>query len=111
MKKIYSGAASGSGAVYAWEGNAEVGQGSIEITDSAPPTRVALGLHMIKPFAGDNQVVFTLEARGDSTTVTWAMTGTRNYIVKLMGLFFSMDKMTGKDFEAGLAKLKAAAEK
>jgi hypothetical protein len=30
---------------------------------------------------------------------------------KLMGIFFSIDKMVGKDFEAGLEKMKAAAEK
>jgi len=29
----------------------------------------------------------------------------------VMGVFFNMDKMIGKDFEQGLAQLKAAAEK
>jgi hypothetical protein len=39
------------------------------------------------------------------------MHGPMPYISKLMTLFFSMDKMIGKDFEAGLASLKALAEK
>jgi hypothetical protein len=111
MKKTFSGNASGKGAAYAWEGNKEVGQGNIEITQSSPPKKVALDLHMIKPFEGHNQVEFTLKPNGDSTTVTWAMDGKQNFMVKVVGLFFSMDNMVGKDFEAGLAKLKAIAEK
>ena len=39
------------------------------------------------------------------------MSGPAPYITKLMGIFVSMDKMIGKDFEAGLTNLKAAAEK
>ncbi|MGH8848687.1 MAG: polyketide cyclase, partial [Polaromonas sp.] len=37
--------------------------------------------------------------------------GPSPYISKLMGVFFNMDSMIGKDFEAGLTSLKAAAEK
>jgi hypothetical protein len=111
MKKIYSGNTSGKGAAYAWEGNKEVGKGAISITGTTPPTKVEFDLHMIEPFEGHNQVIFTLNTTGDSTAVTWGMDGTRNYIVKVMGLFLSMDQMVGKDFETGLAKLKALAEK
>lgn len=111
MKKTFSGTASGSGAVYAWQGNKEVGKGSIEITGTTPPTEVALALHMMEPFEGHNKVVFTLNAAGDSTSVTWAMDGKQNFVVKVMSLFYSMDRMVGKDFELGLARLKAVAEK
>lgn len=111
MKKTLSGNANGKGAAYAWEGNSEVGQGNIEITESSAPAKIALDLHMIKPFEGHNQVEFTLAPTDGSTTVTWAMNGTRNFIVKVMGLFFSMDRMVGKDFELGLANLKSIAEK
>ncbi len=111
MTKTFSGNASGAGAVYAWQGNQEVGKGSIEITGTTPPTRLALDLHMMEPFEGHNKVVFTLDATGDSTRVTWAMDGTQNFLVKVMGLLFNMDKMVGKDFEAGLSRLKAVAEK
>jgi hypothetical protein len=38
------------------------------------------------------------------------MRGPSPYISKLMGLFFDMDRMIGKDFEAGLANLKTVAE-
>ena len=110
MKKTYSGSASGKGAAYAWEGNKEVGQGEISITDSTSPGKVVFDLHMIKPFEARNVVVFTLEAAGDSVKVTWGMDGKNNLISKVMGLFFDMDNMIGKDFAAGLAKMKTVAE-
>ena len=43
--------------------------------------------------------------------MTWTMRGEAPYFAKIIHVFFNMDKMVGGDFEAGLAKLKAAAEK
>ncbi len=111
MKITYSGSTSGKGAAYAWEGNGEVGKGEIAITGTAPPNRVELDLHMIEPFEGRNTVVFTLRVADNSTNVTWGIDCTQNFIAKIMGIFISMDQMIGKDFESGLAKLKATAEK
>jgi uncharacterized protein YndB with AHSA1/START domain len=111
MKRTFSGAASGQGAVYEWLGNDEVGQGRMEITENAAPSKLAIKLDFIKPFKSTNQTVFTLQPQGDGTTVTWTMTGPSEFITKLMGVFVSMDKMIGKDFEKGLTQLQAAAEK
>jgi len=111
MKKTYSGAASGVGAISTWEGNSDVGTGSIQITESVPPTKIVMDLQMVKPFNCRNRVEFTLTPTADATTVRWAMTGASNYFSKLMGLFISMDKMVGRDFEVGLAGLKKTAEK
>jgi len=111
MKRTFGTATSGKGAVYAWEGNREVGQGRMEIAESVPPSRVAIKLDFVKPFEAHNLVEFTLEPQGDSTNVTWAMRGPNPYFAKVMQSFFSMDKMVGKDFETGLANLKALAEK
>ena len=111
MKRSFSGAASGKGAAYAWEGNSKVGAGRMEITDATAPTRLLIKLDFIRPFEGHNTAEYTLEPAGDTTKVTWAMFGPAPYISKLMGVFVSMDSMIGKDFEAGLANLKAAAEK
>lgn len=111
MKRMYGGAASGPGATYAWEGNKEVGQGSMEITDTAAPSKLSLRLDFLKPFEAHNTVDFTLQPRGDATEVTWAMHGPCPFNSKLMGVFVDMDKMIGTDFEAGLARLKAIAEK
>lgn len=112
MKRSYSGEASGKGAKYAWEGNREIGQGSMEITESIPPVKVALRLDFIKPFKGQSTVEFTLEPKGDNTVVTQTMRGTNEYIAKLLCLlFFNQNKMIGGKFEQGLANLKAIAEK
>lgn len=109
MKRSF-GAIHGKGATYAWEGNHEVGQGSMEIAESVPPSRVAIRLDFVKPFEAHNLVEFTLEPRGDATAVSWSMQGHTPYFAKIIHLFFDMDRMVGRDFEAGLARLKAAAE-
>ncbi len=111
MKRTYSGAASGKGAVYEWEGNHNVGKGRMEITDTSSPSRVTIKLDFIKPFEGHNIAEFTLDAKGDSTNVTWAMHGPTPYMAKVIHIFFSMDSMVGKQFEAGLANMKTLAEK
>jgi len=110
MKRTRSGPASGKGAVYAWEGNSEVGAGRMEITDSSAPARVVLNLDFTRPFEAHNVVEFTLEGKGEATKVTWAMRGPVPYLAKIAHVFFDMDKMVGRDFEAGLANLKAISE-
>ncbi len=111
MKKTYSGAASGKGAVYEWDGNSEVGQGRMEIVDTADPSRVTIKLDFMKPLEGHNVAVFALAPQGDTTNVTWTMDGPTPYICKLICVFVNMDTMIGKDLETGLANLKTIAEK
>ena len=110
MKRTFTGEQSGKGAVYEWDGNAQVGKGRIEIIDASAPSRLTIRLDMMKPMEGHNIVDFTLEPSGAATRLTWAMRGTCGYMGKLMGLLLNMDKMIGKDFETGLANLKTLAE-
>ena len=111
MKRTHSGAASGKGAIYEWDGNNEIGQGRMEITESIPHSKVVFAMHFIKPFEAYNIAEIVLEPQGDSTTVTWAIYGPQPYISKLFSLVCSMDKMIGKEFESGLANLKVLTEK
>jgi hypothetical protein len=111
IKITYTGPDSGKGARYEWTGNSKVGQGSIEITDAAAPSQVTLKLDMWKPLEGHNTVVFTLVPGGNGTDVSWAMSGERPFIGKVMGVICNMDRMVGGQFEKGLAKLKAIVEK
>jgi carbon monoxide dehydrogenase subunit G len=111
MKRTFGAATSGKGAVYAWEGNKDVGQGRMEIAESVAPSKVTLNLDFVKPFEAHNLVEFTLEPQGAATHVTWAIHGPMPYISKVVSVFCNMDSMIGKDFEAGLANLKAIAEK
>jgi hypothetical protein len=106
----YRGPQAGPGAQYHFAGNKDVGKGSLSIVDTAP-TKVTMKLHMLEPFAGQNMIEFNLAPKGDTTEVTWAMHGPSPYIAKLVGLFMDMDSMIGRDFDAGLANLKARAEK
>jgi uncharacterized protein YndB with AHSA1/START domain len=110
MKKTYSGARDGKGAVYEWAGNSKAGEGRMEITDSQPPARVTIKLDFLKPFEGHNTAEFTLTAQGGSTNVTWVVYGPQPYMLKLMTIFVSMDKLLGKEFEAGLENLRVVAE-
>src|SRR5215475_8994740 len=48
MKRTYSGAASGPGAVYEWSGNSDVGSGRMEIT-SVSADKVAINLDFNEP--------------------------------------------------------------
>ena len=109
LKRTYAGAPRGRGAVYAWEGNRKVGQGRMEIVEASPPSRIAIRLDFLKPFEAHNTAEFTLAPEGDGTHVTWAMTGPNVFMGKVMGVFVDMDRMIGRDFERGLANLKAAA--
>lgn len=110
MKRTHSGAASGRGAVYAWESEGKAGVGRMEITDVSQPSRVTIRLDFVKPFKARNTAEFTLQPNGRATTVTWAMHGPNLFVGKVMGIFLDMDRMIGKDFEAGLATLKSLAE-
>jgi hypothetical protein len=110
MKRLLSGADQGKGARYAWDGNQDIGEGSMEILESSPPSQVTIELTFVRPFKCRNNVVFTLEPQGKSTRVTWDMSGPNTYLGKVIGLFIDMDKMVGKDFESGLASLKSIAE-
>jgi carbon monoxide dehydrogenase subunit G len=111
MKRSFGGAPEGKGATYAWEGDRNVGEGRMEITDAQAPGRVAIKLDFTRPFEAHNNVVFTMLPKGDATEVTWDMQGPANYVSKLIGVFVSMDRMVGADFEAGLANLKSVAER
>lgn len=109
IQQSYSGPENGVGARYAWEGK-KVGVGSMEIAESTPPSRVSMKLDFVKPFEAHNIADFTLEPKAEGTQVTWRTHGPANFMTKLIHTVISMDRMVGKDFEAGLADLKAEAE-
>lgn len=110
IKGSYAGPDSGNGASYAFE-SSKSGSGRVEIVEAVPSSTVIMRLTMIKPIAADNRVAFTLQPEGDTTRVTWAMDGDVPFAGKVMHLVLNMDKMVGRDFETGLADLRALAEK
>lgn len=110
MKREYSGASSGVGAAYGWTGNDQVGSGKMTITETMPPEMVKIALDFIAPFEAHNRATFSIRSAGTSSTVTWMMDGENGFMGKAASVFMDMDQLVGKDFEAGLASIKQAAE-
>jgi uncharacterized protein YndB with AHSA1/START domain len=110
MQRTFSGAESGTGAVYAWDGNKNVGSGRMEILDTSKPSKIVIKLDFFEPFEGHNTAEFTMLPQGDTTSVTWVMHGPARFISKVMQVFMNLDQMIGRDFEAGLANLKRLTE-
>ncbi|KRQ93921.1 polyketide cyclase [Bradyrhizobium jicamae] len=111
MKRSYDGAERGKGAVYAWDGDKNVGSGRMEILESTTPSKIVIKLDFFTPFEGHNTAEFTMLPQGDATHVTWLMHGPANFMSRLIQVFMNLDRMIGRDFEAGLANLKTLTEK
>jgi hypothetical protein len=110
MKQTYEGAPAGTGAVYTWSGNNNVGEGRMTITESRPSDLIRINLEFMRPFAATNATEFTFKPEGNGTAVTWTMSGRNNFMAKAMHMFMNIDKMVGGQFEQGLAQMKRVAE-
>lgn len=111
MKRVYVGPGKGVGQIYEWDGDKNVGAGRQEITRVVPNERVEAKIDFIRPMQANNQIEFLLNPSGSRTKVTWAIFGPWPLLHRVMGVFMSMDKMIGNEFEKGLLQLKALAEK
>jgi len=109
-KNSFEGPSAGAGAVMAWAGNKQVGEGRMTITESRPNERVVFRLEFYKPMAGTCDAEFTFKAEGSQTVVSWTMTGKNNFMAKAVGLFMNCEKMVGGQFEQGLAAMKSVVE-
>lgn len=109
MQITYSGPPSGAGAAWAWTSKKE-GDGKMTFTAAEPSRRLAYDLYF-PDFGTTSAGALELGADGAGTKVTWTMNGDMgsNPLYRWIALFG--DKMVGPDFEAGLANLKAVAEK
>jgi uncharacterized protein YndB with AHSA1/START domain len=110
MKQTYEGAPAGTGAIYTWAGNNEVGEGRMAIIESRPSELIRVKLEFFKPFAATNTAEFTFKPEANQTVVTWSMFGKKNFMAKAIHLFMNMDKMIGGQFEKGLAEMKSVVE-
>ncbi|MET7773818.1 SRPBCC family protein [Nocardia sp. NPDC005366] len=109
LRRAYSGPGSGVGAKYSWEGNRKAGTGAMEIV-SSDEREIGVRLEFEKPWKAVNQVTFALNPVQGGTEVVWRMTGQHSGLMSLLSKVMPMDKMVGKDFEKGLARLKTVAE-
>jgi uncharacterized protein YndB with AHSA1/START domain len=111
MKRTYSGAERGVGAVYEWDGNNQIGAGRQEITGVTPHSKIDVKMDFLRPMQANNRVEFLLRPEAGGTNVTWAIFGPMPLLHRAMSLFMSFDKMIGNEFEKGLLQLKQLAEK
>ena len=107
LQRTYTGPDKGVGAHYAWSGNRKAGAGSMEITDVATPTALGLRLSFLKPFKAENRIDFDLRPEGDRTRVTWRLTGAAKGVTKVFARFGMFERWVGRDFDKGLARLRA----
>ena len=110
MRQTISPNSAGVGASQEWDGNSKVGTGRMTITDSVPHDRITLRLDFLKPFKATNMAGFVLREDAQGTEVIWTITGPAPLISKIMDTLMNMDRMIGRDFEQGLANLKAISE-
>ena len=112
LKRQYEGPKAGTGAVYAWQGNKDVGEGRMTIMESRPAELVRIKLEFFKPFAATNTAEFSFKPAGaDTTAVTWSMAGQNTFLSKAISLFIDMDRMVGGMFDQGLTQMKAIVER
>jgi hypothetical protein len=112
LKRQYEGPKAGTGAVYAWQGNKDVGEGRMTIMESRPAEVVRIKLEFFKPFAATNTAEFSFKPAGaDTTAVTWSMAGQNTFLSKAISLFIDMDRMVGGMFDQGLTQMKAIVER
>jgi len=109
-KSTFEGPAAGTGSVFSWAGNKEVGEGRMTIIESRPDELIRIKLEFFKPFHATNTAEFTFKLEDGRTAVTWSMFGTNNFMAKAMNLVINCDRMVGGQFEQGLANLRAVVE-
>lgn len=101
----FEGPQSGKGAVYAWSGNSEVGEGKLTILESTPNDHITMRLDFERPMQSSAENDYTLASDGNGTRMTWTMSGHNSFLERAMCVFFDMDKMLGGMFEKGMANI------
>lgn len=109
IKYTLEGPESGVGQKMSWTSeNANVGSGSQTIIELDPPTYTAAELDF--GMSGKSVATWDIVPSTTGTKATWGFKSDLDGIpAKWFGLMF--DRWIGTDYEKGLAKLKAAAEK
>lgn len=109
LQYTFEGPPTGIGQKMSWVSTKpELGSGSQVVVDYQPNTRFATTLNFGE--MGDAIAYFNFVPAANDTKVTWGFKSLlRNPLERWMGLLF--DRWIGADYEKGLAKLKALAEK
>jgi len=90
IQRSYEGTSRGKGAISSWTSTGRTGQGSMEIVESIPNTKVAVRTRHVRPGLAESLNVFTLDARDDGTRVTWTSRGTNQRMGRAVSAIFSL---------------------
>lgn len=97
----------GAGANYSWMGE-QSGEGQMEITSASPPEK--LTTHVAFDGQGEADAVWSFEPVEGGTKTTWAFHTEFPYPFNAMLLFQDFEGAISKDYDRGLALLKAQVE-
>jgi hypothetical protein len=98
------------GSSYHWQGNKDVGKGSMTITELTED-KISIFLEFIEPFQSTSPTEYIIKPISENeTSVTWTMSGEMKYPFNLFLLFMDMEDAIGKDFDKGLLALKSELE-
>src|SRR5437867_11236720 len=92
-KNSFEGPSAGTGAIFRWAGNKQVGEGSMTIVESRPDEFIRIKLEFLKPFANSCAAEFTFKPEGNQSAVTWIMAGKHDFMSKAGGLFMECETM------------------
>lgn len=111
LQRTFLGPERGPGARLSWQGNPEVGSGTMSITQATPPKALRYLVVLERPWRATIENDFGFVTADTGATVTWVVSGKLGFWAKLFTLFDDPDGRVGKDLETGLGKLKALVEK
>lgn len=110
MKNTVEGTDGTVGAKQSWTGNKKVGSGSQTISALDPMNRIDSKLDFKEPMEGHADAYTVLADTAGGVKVTWSFSSAMSRPFNIIGLFMDMDAAIGKDYEEGLANLKALCE-
>lgn len=110
QKKEFRGTDGTVGFVYAWNSEADAGEGEQEITNIIDNERIDVEIRFKRPFEAVGYAPMVLEEPAPGQTkVIWGMDGKSPYPMNFMNLFIG--DMLGKDLDESLGMLKNNIEK
>lgn len=109
-RATFEGPDSGTGAIFKWSGNDEIGEGHMTIEESIPNEIVRARVDFVRPFTGNSITEFDLTPAVDHTAVTWIMTSELDFLSKAICLFMNPRAKIEADMDKGLEKMKALIE-
>lgn len=111
MQQAINGIDGTVGAVYSWQGNKEVGSGSLTYHSFKPMEYVAIDARFKKPYASTARIAHVIRDEPNNFEVTWSFDSEMPYPLNaITRLFMNPDNYMSADVTRSLQKLKELCE-